>query len=152
MRSKGFTLIEIMIVLVIMGVMSAVATISITAPSYSRFLASAEKLTATFSILSDDAIYTSSVIACSLASDHITCSRYRDGEWDDLDLKKLLSWSWPSGLVVKQVLINGNPIKEKQQIKFLPSGDNDSLSVEVSNGEFSSWIDSDLAGRYKVSN
>ena len=152
MRSKGFTLIEIMIVLVIIGVMSAVATISITAQSYSRFLASAEKLNATFSILSDDAIYTSSVIACSLASDNITCSRYRDGEWDDLDLKKLLSWSWPSGLVVKQVLINGNQIKEKQQIKFLPSGDNDSLSVEVSNGEFSSWIDSDLTGKFKVSN
>lgn len=152
MRANGFTLIEVMIVLVIIGVMSAVASISINAPSYSRFLASAEKLTATFSILSDDAIYTSSVVACSLGVDDIKCSRYRDGEWSDLDLKQLLSWNWPSGFVVKKILINGNPIRDKQQIKFLPNGDNDSLSVEVSNGEFTSWIDSDLTGKYKVSN
>lgn len=152
MRANGFTLIEVMIVLVIIGVMSAIAAISVNAPSYSRFLASTEKLTATFSILSDDAIYTSSVIACSLDTNNIKCSRYRDGEWNDLDLKNLLSWSWPSDLVIKRVLINGNPIRDKQQVKFLPSGDNDSLSVEVSNGEFTSWIDSDLTGRYKVSN
>ncbi len=152
MRANGFTLIEVMIVLVIIGVMSAIATMSINAPSYSRFLASAEKLTATFSILSDDAIYTSSVIACSLGTDSIKCSRYRDGEWQDLNLKKILSWSWPDNMVIKRVLINGNPIREKQLVKFLPSGDNDSLSVEVSNGEFTSWIDSDLTGKYKVSN
>lgn len=152
MYKTGFTLIEIMIVLLIIGVMSAVATLSINAPSYSRFLASAEKLTTTFSLLSDQAIYTSSVVSCDLQTNNITCRSYRDGDWSDLDLKQLLSWGWPDDLTVKQILINGEPLKDKQQIKFLPSGDNDSLSVEVSNGEYSSWIDGDFTGQYKVAN
>lgn len=152
MYKTGFTLIEIMIVLLIIGVMSAVATLSINAPSYSRFLASAEKLTTTFSLLSDQAIYTSSVVSCDLQTNNITCRSYRDGDWSDLDLKQLLSWGWPDNLIVKQILINGEPLKDKQQIKFLPSGDNDSLSVEVSNGEYSSWIDGDFTGQYKVAN
>lgn len=152
MYKTGFTLIEIMIVLLIIGVMSAVATLSINAPSYSRFLASAEKLTTTFSLLSDQAIYTSSVVSCDLQTNNITCRSYRDGDWSDLDLKQLLSWGWPDNLTVKQILINGEPLKDKQQIKFLPSGDNDSLSVEVSNGEYSSWIDGDFTGQYKVAN
>lgn len=152
MYKTGFTLIEIMIVLLIIGVMSAVATLSINAPSYSRFLASAEKLSTTFSLLSDQAIYTSSVVSCDLQTNNITCRSYRDGDWSDLDLKQLLSWGWPDNLTVKQILINGEPLKDKQQIKFLPSGDNDSLSVEVSNGEYSSWIDGDFTGQYKVAN
>lgn len=152
MYKSGFTLIEIMIVLLIIGVMSAVATININAPSYSRFLASAEKLSTTFSLLSDQAIYTSSVIACDLSTHNISCRSYRDGEWSDVDLKQLVSWQWPEDLNVNQVLINGESLKDKQQIRFLPSGDNDGLSVEVSNGEFTSWIDGDLTGKYKVAN
>ncbi len=152
MYKTGFTLIEIMIVLLIIGVMSAVATISINAPSYSRFLASAEKLSTTFSILSDQAIYTSSVISCDLDAHHISCRSYRDGDWSELDLKQLVSWQWPEDLTVKQILVNGTALKDKQEIKFLPSGDNDALSVEVSNSEFTSWIDGDLTGKYKVAN
>lgn len=151
MRSPGFTLIEVMIVLVIVGIMSALATVSINAPSYSKFSVGAEQFAATFSTLSDEAIYTSSVITCDLGKNSISCNRYKDSEWSPIDIRQMISWSWPSGFIVKQVLINGIAIREDEQIKFLPSGDNDILSVEISNGEYTAWIDADRAGRYKVS-
>jgi len=151
MSRAGFTLIEVMIVLVIIGLMTAVTTLSVNAPSYSRFLTSAEKLAATFSVISDEAIYTSSVITCTVNATSISCNRYRDGEWDEVNMAKLLSWGWPDNLVVKQILVNGVVLKDKQPLKFLPSGDNDSISVQVSDGNYSGWIDSSLAGKFKVS-
>ncbi len=149
---QGFTLIEMIIVIVIIAVMSAVVTLNVGAPNYSRFMAGVEKLSSTMSILSDEAIFTSSVISCDIDTTSLSCKKYRDGEWSELQLRRLISWGWPSGFKIMRVNINGVPLKDKQPIRFLPSGDNGGISIEVTNGEFSAWIDSDLSGRFKVAN
>ena len=152
MRNKGFTLIEIIIVLVIIGVMSSVVVLSVTAPSYSRFMGSVEKLSSTMSILADEAVYSSSVISCQVTPNSMECRRYFDGDWSELPIRKLVSWGWPKDLKILRVLQSGVSIHADEPIRFFPSGDNPALSIQVGDGSFTAWIDSDLTGRYKVSN
>lgn len=148
---NGFTLIEMMIVVFIIGILSTVTVLNVNAPNFSRFLSKAEQLSQSLAVLSDDAIYSSTLISCYVSSHSISCSKYVDGDWQDINVRSMMSWGWPDGVVVKQILINGIPIKEKQSIDFRPSGDNDSIAIEVSDGVYSVWIYGDLSGRYWVS-
>ncbi len=152
-RPSGFTLIEMMLVVVIIAIMTTIVTLSVSSPSFGRFLASAEQFSSTLSILSDEAIYSGDVIACKLTATSISCDRYRQGDndWTEIDMRKVVSWGWPKGLKILKVMVNGVPLKDNEPIRFFPSGDNASLSIEVGNEEYTAWIDSDLIGRYKVS-
>jgi type II secretion system protein H len=152
MREKGFTLIEIIVVIIIIAVMTSVVTLSVGGPSYSKFLGGAEKISNTFSILADEAVFTSSVVSCDVTPTSLKCRKYRDGEWNDLPLTRLVAWGWPKDLRIAQVVLNGVPIKDKQPILFLPSGDNGDISIQVVDQQYSAWIDGDMSGRYKVSN
>lgn len=148
---NGFTLIEMMIVVFIIGILSTVTVLNVNAPNFSRFLSKAEQLSQSLSVLSDDAIYSSTLISCHVSDRSINCSRYIDGDWQDVDVRRMMSWGWPDGVFVKQILINSVPIKEKQTIDFRPSGDNDSVAIEVSDGVYTVWIYGDLSGKYWVS-
>ncbi|MEN9946911.1 MAG: type secretion system protein GspH [Pseudomonadota bacterium] len=151
-ENKGFTLIEIMIVIVIIAVMSAIVSLNVGSPNYSRFMTGVEKLANTFAILADESVFTNSVISCEVEPKSLSCRKYRDGEWKDLPLSKLMAWGWPQGFKINKIMINGIALRDKQLIKFIPSGDNGGISLEVTDGNFSAWIDSDLSGHFKVSN
>lgn len=131
--------------------MSTIIVLNINAPNYSRFLTKAEQLSQTFAVISDDAVYSGTLIACKVDIKSINCSRYDDGEWQDVDLRKIMSWGWPDGIIVKQVLVNGVPVRENQKINFAPSGDNETLAIEITDNIYSIWIYGDLTGKYWVS-
>ena len=152
MRNKGFTLIEIIVVLVIIGVISAVVVLSVSAPSYSRFMSGVEKLSSTLAIIADEAVYSGSVISCSVTPTSMECKRYHDGDWSELPIRKLVSWGWPKDLKIMAIIVNGIPLRDKEPLRFFSSGDNPKISLQVSDGVYSAWIDSDLTGRYKISN
>jgi type II secretory pathway pseudopilin PulG len=142
---------EMMIVIFIIGILSTVTAINVSAPNFSRFLSKAEQLSQSLAVLSDDAVYSGTLLACRLDVKSINCSRYKDGEWSDVDIHRMFSWGWPDGVTVKQVLVNGIAIQDKQTINFNPNGDNDSLAIEVTDGVYSIWIYGDLTGKYWVS-
>lgn len=150
-RNSGFTLMEMMIVIFIIGILSMVTAINVSAPNFSRFLSKAEQLSQSFAVLSDDAVYSGTLLACRLDVKSISCSRYKDGEWGYVDMRRMFSWGWPDGVTVKQVLVNGVALRDKQTINFNPNGDNDSLAIEITDGVYSIWIYGDLTGKYWVS-
>ena len=71
MKKLGFTLIEMMVVLFVIGILSTVTVMSINAPSFTRFLTKAEQLSQSLAILSDEAIYSNSLISCKLYKQNI---------------------------------------------------------------------------------
>ena len=141
-----------MIVLLIIGILSAAVTLNLTATTYQSFITEATKLSNTFEIISDEAVYTDSVIVCDISKPVPTCESYRDNEWNDVNISKLVAWGWPKDIQITQVRVNGAQLKPNERIRFYPSGENPSMSFEVTDGKYTSWIDGDLNGEYHVSN
>lgn len=149
---SGFTLIEIMIVMTIIAVMSAVVVLNVGSVNYSGFMADALKIASTLEIIADEAVYTNSVIACEVNADGFNCHSYKNGDWQDLNLKKLVVWSWPENMRIKAVYVDGHQLKDSDQIRFLPSGDIEQMSFLVSDGVHNAWVDGDMSGVFVVNN
>ena len=151
-RIQGFTLIEIMIVLVIVAVMSGVIVLNVNAPSYSRFMSETLKISSLLEIIADESVYTNSVIVCDVARDGFACQSYKNGDWQEVNLKNLVAWGWPENLEIKQTYANGVPLKENEKIRFYPTGDLAPMSFEITDGVHNAWIDGDMSGTFVVNN
>lgn len=145
----GFTLIEILIVLVIISIMTAVASLSIGSPRDRIFKSNLLKISNLLEVLADQAVYTNTVITCKIADD-IACQTYRNGEWDNLNLSNLVAWKWPKNIQVIGIKVDGQPLGENQAIRFPPSGEIEQMSFHVSDGTDNAWIDGTLDGEFKV--
>jgi len=151
-KDSGFTLIEIMVVIFIIGIMATIITINVTSPNYSRFMSESIKLANTFEIISDEAVYTNSLVSCKVDPNGISCDGYRNGEWRSINMSDLISWGWPKNLTIQQIIVAGVPLKDGQKLEFLSNGDTPLMSIQVSDGVYTAWIDSDLTGKFKVNN
>lgn len=151
-KQQGFTLIEIMIVLVIIAIMSGVVVLNVGASTYSGFMADAIKIASTLEIIADESVYTNSVIVCDVNSDGVVCQSYKNGDWEDLNIRKLVSWGWPQNIKIKATYKNGKLIKEDERIRFLPTGNIDTMSFQISDGVHRAWVDGDMSGNFTVNN
>jgi general secretion pathway protein H len=150
---KGFTLLEILIVLVIVALMSAVVVLNVGVTTYAGFMSGANKVASTLELLDDEAVYTNSIIICIVNNKgRLSCQSYKDGEWSDLSLTRVSSWGWPHNIKIKRVYVNGGLLKENDKIRFFASGDENPMSLELTDGVHTTWIDGDLSGNFSVSN
>lgn len=154
-RQQGFTLIEILVVIVIMGIAVSMVVLNISLPGYYKFKSQVDMVSNTLSMISDQAIYTGNTVVCKVTTNNLLCKQYVDEEWVEMDINRIISWHWPpEKLKFKQIMIEGLNYPIGSVIAFVPSGDNSRMSLQLTSddGKFSSWIDSDLLGRYNVSN
>jgi prepilin-type N-terminal cleavage/methylation domain-containing protein len=150
-KTAGFTLLEIMIVLAIIAVMASVAVLKVSGTSQGGFINKVNKIAVFFEVLGDHAVYTNSVLVCEPNPIGLDCKKYKNGEWNDISLSQITTWRWPEDIKIEQVLINGRPMKQGDKIYFTPDYRAILLSIRLTNGVFSAWIDNDLTGVYKVS-
>jgi prepilin-type N-terminal cleavage/methylation domain-containing protein len=150
MTKNGFTLIEILIVLVIIAIISSVAILSIGAPSYPKFMAEANKASVTFELISDRAVYSNSVIVCGIDHYQPSCQEYKDGQWQEMRISTVAPWIWPQNIKIQKVLVDGALLKSGQTFRFLQMGNLQQLNILITNGQFSAWIDSDFNGGFKI--
>ncbi len=150
--NHGFTLIEIMIVLVIIGVMASVAMLKLTSSNYSGFAADGVKISSTLEVLADESVYTNSVVACDITNDGFVCQGYKNGEWRDINMRSLISWPWPRNIQIKSIYISGRPIKDDEKIRFFPNGNIPPMSFQFTDGTHTAWVDGDMNGDFQVNN
>ena len=151
MKSQvGFTLLEIMVVLVIVAIMSSVVVMNIGSASHGSFKSDLTKIATTLDILADEAVYTNSVILCKLEDNELSCVKYKNGDYQDLDIRKLVSWGWPDNLKITQILVNDVPLKEDQMLRFTPNGNLPLISFRITNGVQSAWVDGNMDGDFVV--
>ncbi len=149
---RGFTLIEIMIALVIIAIMSGVAVLSVGSASYSQFKGESVKISNTLEIIADEAVYTNSVITCSVKPNAFICRGYRNGEWRDINLQHLASWSWPKDITITSSLVNGRAVKDDEKIRFFPTGNIPQYSFKITDGVRNAWVDGNINGEFQVNN
>ncbi len=149
---SGFTILEILIVFVIIAIMSSIVVLNVNVPSYSGFMANAHKIAAIMSLINDEAVYTNSVIICKPENNKLSCTSYKNGEFTDLDMRKISSWTWPDEMHIVDILINGVKMKQNENIRFFATGDQVPLSLKITNDKYSTWIDGDLGGNFTINN
>jgi type II secretion system protein H len=149
---QGFTLLEIMIVLVIIGIMASVVVLNVNSSNYSGFEADGLKIAATLEIIADESVYTNSVITCNVNPNGFICQGYKNGEWRDINLRNLISWSWPQSISIKSIYVNGRPIKDDEKIRFFPNGNISAMSFQISDGVHNAWVDGNINGEFEVNN
>lgn len=148
----GFTLIEILVVLVIIAILTSIVTISVGNARYADFLANANKIATILEILNDDAVYTNSLISCGTEKGKFDCAKYKNGEWHDINIDRITSIIWPKEIIIKQIIVNQVILKSDEKVQFLPIGNLNPMSIWISYNGFSTWIDGDIYGNFKVSN
>lgn len=150
---KGFTLIEVMVTLVIIAIMAGVISLNINSPSYSTFMANANKVATLLSLLADEAAYSGSVIKCKVNYTGLKCSKYKNQTWKDLPLSNVVSWTWPDRVHVLQISVDGVFLKDEQrEIKFYPTGNRSIISLQIGDYSYTTWITTRLQGGFSISN
>ncbi len=149
-KYAGFTLIEILIVLAIMAIMTAVVSLSIGSPRDRIFKSNLLKISNLLEVLADQAVYTNTLITCKITDD-IICQSYKNNEWGDLNLNSLVSWKWPQKIQIVEITVDGQALGDDQVIRFPPSGEIEQMSFHVTDGKENAWIDGSLDGEFKIS-
>ena len=140
--SRGFTLIEILVVLVIVGVMLALVSLNL-APDDGRILQTeGQRLALLLEQARDEAISSGQEIAWSSEKESYRFWRKdKKDEWvasseDELFRER----NWPPGVQLLEVRINRNPAPSNQRLVFSPAGLNAPFQLALGLGEQRIWV------------
>ena len=97
MKERGFTLVELMVVLVIIGLMSGAVLLSMADPR-GRLSDDADRFAGRVRAAHDRAIVTARPIAVWISTTGYGFEERRDGQWIAMDEKPLGSRDWASGV------------------------------------------------------
>ena len=139
---RGFTLIEILVVLVIVGVMLALVSLNLT-PDDGRILQTeAQRLALLLEQARDEAISSGQEIAWSSQKGSYRFWRKdKKDEWVTSNKDELFrERNWPPGVQLLEVRINRNPAPSNQRLVFSPAGLNAPFQLALGLGERRIWV------------
>ena len=154
-RVRGFTLLEILVVMAIIGAVSALAVVRLESSDARRVAQVAEQLATVLEAARDEAISTGNSVAIS--SDGQGYQFWSDhgdyGEWIALPMNELLpAKRLPDGVFWQAQRVNDRNGSLGERIIFPPDGVLDPFSVELRAGDTVVQLEGDVMGRIEVRN
>ena len=133
-RQAGFTLVELMVVIVIIGLMSAVVVLNMPSPT-SDLEKESERFAARLRLAAEESILAGELTGVEITPEGYQFVIYRRGRWLPLDLP---GGQWPEGAILRlsrdnlPVDLAGDPSKKVPSIWFDPLGSENLFSIEIS--------------------
>lgn len=151
-QRTGFTLLEIMVVLVIIGIVLTLAVVRLEPPADRALQQEAERLALLFEAARDEAIARSEPLAWSHFRGRYQFWIRRDADWQPLSgVDVLVPRELPAGISFGSIKVNLQLQGEDGKLVFQPSGVNELFQLQLQ-GEGSVFeLSSDVLGRISVS-
>lgn len=151
-QRTGFTLLEIMVVLVIIGIVLTLAVVRLEPPADRVLQQEAERLALLFEAARDEAIARSEPLAWSHFRGRHQFWIRRDADWQPLSgVDVLVPRELPAGISFGSIKVNLQLQGEDGKLVFQPSGVNELFQLQLQ-GEGSVFeLSSDVLGRISVS-
>lgn len=151
-QRAGFTLLEIMVVLVIIGIVLTLAVVRLEPPADRVLQQEAERLALLFEAARDEAIARSEPLAWSHFRGRHQFWIRRDADWQPLSgVDVLVPRELPAGISFGSIKVNLQLQGDDGKLVFQPSGVNElfQLQLQGEGGVFE--LSSDVLGRISVS-
>ncbi|MDK2125848.1 type II secretion system minor pseudopilin GspH [Parachitinimonas caeni] len=148
----GFTLIEVMVVLVIITVVIALAAVKFGEPAEARLRREAERLSLLFESARDEAIASGAQLAWEPQKlGYRFVKRDEQAQWVAIsDNDSLRQRDLADGQHFGELRVNRQPLAPGGRLLFSPSGVNDPFTVVLLDEERRVQLDADAMGRLSI--
>lgn len=147
----GFTLIEIIVVVLIIGIVLALAVVNLQPGSAQHVQQESERLALVFEAARDEAIASGSQLGWSVNGRQYGFWRRQGSDWQAVnDDDSLRARQLPDDVMLDSISVNLQPLPPDGKLLFTPSGVNELFSLRLSSGETAYKLSSDVLGRIKV--
>jgi general secretion pathway protein H len=148
---RGFTLIEILVVLVIMGVVVASVALSFTRDDSTLLSEASERLALLLQSAHDDAIMTGRPIAWSEEAGTYKFWRAQNDGWSPIETDELFHQrQLPQQVSMLELRVNNIALKPGELLVFAPGGLATPFEATLAFGNARSTIQGDAIGRVRV--
>lgn len=150
-RALGFTLIEILVVLVIMGIVVASVSLSFTRDESALLHETSERLALLLQSAHDDAILTGRPIAWSEEGGTYQFWRPNKDDWAKVEGDELFRQrQLPERISMLELRVNNAVMKPGELLVFAPGGLAASFEATLAYGQARSKVQGDAVGRVRV--
>jgi general secretion pathway protein H len=149
--ARGFTLIEILVVLVIMGIVVASVSLSFNRDEGTLLSETSDRLALLLQSAHDEAILTGQAIAWSEESGRYQFWRPNKDEWQKIDRDDLFfQRQLPERISMIELRVNNALLKPGELLVFAPGGLATPFEATLAFGAARSKIQGDAVGRVRV--
>lgn len=132
-HQQGFTLIELMVVIAIIGFMAGAVVLSIPDPRGS-LVGEVERFAAKAQAVRDEAVMTARATQIQTSNEGYQFAQRKDGEWAEFKVKPLVKASWQDGISTSAAVVTFDALglpDEPDAIIFTRDGATVTLSISA---------------------